>query len=1270
MYSMNEINIEHISRLSDIELSKLLHTLLTIEASHNSLGGCSITVPLKINVADGGEDGRIQWIGTPAKTNWLNNQLTVFQNKAADLGPQKCYEEILETEVPSQQRKLKAQIEEVVLNNGCYTLFTTKDLNTQQKNIRIAAFRRAIQDAGHPNYATFEIEIYDANKIKDWVNLYIGAVTIVQGFNGIQRPQGFVEWNKWQILARATENIFQVDSTIVDNMTLLEKSILTESVIRVTGHSGLGKTRLVLEAFRSSDLKKTIVYYNLEGSENISEIKNYILSYQDSQDGIIVIDNCDVKSHLILSGLVKEIGSLKIITLGLDDSTSVQDLKIKIDRDNQRALVKEIVQSKIGTTHQPSDIEYITTISEGYPWMAIKFCDTVLKEKMSELNKIPLDEFIRKLIFGFSPEDDIEYGVIRACSVFSAFGFLEDSFRDVINTAMKDSLKAQMNFIRTRIYDGDITETKFKETCNKFRNDDIIERRGTYYIVKPTILAISLAADWLINTDSDRIIEIIRELKQVNLEEKFVNRLKDLDQIDKAKDIVAELWGPNSPFGLAEVLNTSWGSLLFRYVVEVNPIATAKALEVSFGKMTKEEIIKIEEGRRNLVWALEKLCFRRETFNQAAKILYAFAVSENETWGNNSTNQFRQLFQLFLSGTEASLNERLEIIKWGLTKNDDDYIQIAIQAMGRGLINDHYSRMGGSEKQGSSAPLHDYYPNWKEITEYWNEIILILTEIACSKSTHSTRAQEIIAHSIKSLSRDHKSENLLNSIRKIIKSRGSLWTEALNNLKMTLGLEKHLPKEMVAEINLLIFELTPTDTKNQLFLKVTKPEWDSYEKDDEGHFIDKPKLNAEGFAQKLFDENISWIECISDLLQGEQRQGFAFGTKIGELINDKENLVDVSIEALRKIKKESQNSELIAGILFGSKSKEFSEKTIDRFIATEEIRQHAFYLTRVVGSAYTDIEKLFSLVDNHSFSINQFQNFQYGRGLDILSNKEVLMLCDKISQYGNSGKWTALSLLYMFCYNSEDKWKLNKDFFKKLICSRNMIIDNDGTGRIESYHWSDSAIKILTKEQDNEFAITIAKQIIEFCSQMQLNYSFDADISNTILHLFEKYFEVTWEYFGQGIIGDYMTFYRLEHMIGSRNGYLGGAEGIVFRNPEHYQTILIWCRQNPEIAPERIAHMMPLHVIEDDEITWHPFSKAIIDEFGDNEKLINELSSNMGTFGTVGSRIPYFTTQKKLLQELVNHPIQKVKDWAISMLEYTEKTIKREQLDDEEQFLT
>jgi hypothetical protein len=176
-------------------------------------------------------------------------------------------------------------------------------------------------------------------------------------------------------------------------------------------------------------------------------------------------------------------------------------------------------------------------------------------------------------------------------------------------------------------------------------------------------------------------------------------------------------------------------------------------------------------------------------------------------------------------------------------------------------------------------------------------------------------------------------------------------------------------------------------------------------------------------------------------------------------------------------------------------------------------------------------------------------------------------------------------------------------------------------------------------------------------------------IRNVLTDLFDKYFVTIWDYIGEAIIADYLKFFHLEHLLGSRNGFDRGEVGMAFRNKEQCDIILEWCRKHHTSAPERIAHMMPLSINENGVIKWHPFSKAIIDEFGDNENVLSELSSNMGTFGTVGSRIPYFSTQKILLDELHDHKIQRVKEWTIEMLDYTERKIKRERLEDEELML-
>lgn len=87
------------------------------------------------------------------------------------------------------------------------------------------------------------------------------------------------------------------------------------------------------------------------------------------------------------------------------------------------------------------------------------------------------------------------------------------------------------------------------------------------------------------------------------------------------------------------------------------------------------------EGRRHIVWALEKLVFRRETFHIAARLLLRLAATETEKFSNNSTGLFKQLFQLHLSGAEAEPAERFAVLDEGLHSDDVRLTEVCISAL-------------------------------------------------------------------------------------------------------------------------------------------------------------------------------------------------------------------------------------------------------------------------------------------------------------------------------------------------------------------------------------------------------------------------------------------------------------------------------------------------------------------------------------------------------------------------------------------------------------
>ena len=127
-----------------------------------------------------------------------------------------------------------------------------------------------------------------------------------------------------------------------------------------------------------------------------------------------------------------------------------------------------------------------------------------------------------------------------------------------------------------------------------------------------------------------------------------------------------------------------------------------------------------------------------------------------------------------------------------------------------------------------------------------------------------------------------------------------------------------------------------------------------------------------------------------------------------------------------------------------------------------------------------------------------------------------------------------------------------------------------------------------------------------------------------------------------------------------------GGNGTLFENEKRNEIIFEWCKKNSEKGPRRIANIMPLEIETNGTVTWHPLARKIIDEFGNQQEVLDELSANMGTYGTIGSRVPYLTSLKILVSELRTHTIPEVRKWADSKIKSLEIEIKLEELSNEE----
>ena len=167
------------------------------------------------------------------------------------------------------------------------------------------------------------------------------------------------------------------------------------------------------------------------------------------------------------------------------------------------------------------------------------------------------------------------------------------------------------------------------------------------------------------------------------------------------------------------------------------------------------------------------------------------------------------------------------------------------------------------------------------------------------------------------------------------------------------------------------------------------------------------------------------------------------------------------------------------------------------------------------------------------------------------------------------------------------------------------------------------------------------------------------------------HFNSIWKDLSEALLStdeDYIKFYGLKHILGSRIGGVGRSVGVLFEGD--LNSIFSWCEHNKPLAPSRLAELTPIfHNNNTDYQKWHPVALRLIDEFGDIKEVLSHLSSNMGTYSWSGSVVPFLQSKKELFKQISDHKIESVRDWANSYIGYLDKDIEREQNRDAENFI-
>jgi len=1248
------VDAEDIQRLDAQQLTTILRILLHLEARLHEIPLSGVRVQAQICVGDGGEDGRIQWQGDPERTDFLPRRFTFFQCKATHMAPAQCKDEIT-----TKSGELKLPVKELLEQEGTYVLFYARGCNTLRREPLVGAFREAVERMAPERYNP-DFMVYDSGQIASWVNCFPSAVLDVHQMLGRRALASWQTWRGWQGYPRMRfEYVGDKDLYGYIDQLRSHFSQSPRQVARIIGPSGLGKTRLALEAFRppphpsasafQQSLSDSVAYLDANRAPS-SQVADDVANWRSQRaSALLVVDNCPLELHKTLCQEVEHCESqLNLLTLDYDVRRDQRHPLIEL-APTSNEVIKKILEQAYPSLPR-SDLERIAGFAQGFPQMAALLAEARLADAKS-IASLNDDDLVDRLLWGRTPRpiDPVAGNVISGCALFEQLGFKAD-------------MAAEREFVAEHICKVDKNE--FYKHALAFESRGILVRHGRFVRVTPIPLAVRLAADWWRGC-SPELARSLLETMPSSLVKAMCDRMALLDFLPEARNLVGELCGERGPFGRAEVLDSEVGSRLFLSLTEVNPRAAAQALNRVFGGRLREELLQVGPGRRNIVWALEKICFLEETFSAGAQLMLAFAAAENETWGNNATAQFLQLFRVYLAGTEAPPSLRLALLEHALHSPVPEERRLAVEALGQALRIYPFTRSAGPEHQGSGPTRQDWVPtSASEALDYRRSALERLTELACTATDLSDLACQQIAENIFGLVRCEQVSELRESLLKIVRRRGPYWPDALAGLRSALSLlGSKLPPDTVAHLETLVKALQPKSLSERLRLIVSTPPWEC-EKTPSGRTRDVAALRAKGLARECA-HSPDLLGCLPELMQGEQRQGYVFGHRLGECWDEPETFIDAACAALAALPHEQANPVILKGFLDGIRPahEDTVAQTLDKLADDDKTCPYVVGLSCRIHPPERDLQRALALVQAQRVPVSSLRSFAYGNVLQGFPVSTVISFCNAMLAHGPEGAVAALDVLLAYSDNDPLTWDSCGAQVRKTLLAEGVLACAAATG-MDSWRWKEAAEKLLQEGEDDQLLATrLCKEIVDACAAEDLYLRIDHCLKPVLRILLRRYSHAVWPALTETLLAKASrTKLHLEGLLGPDEAR--EETPVLMELPS--SVLMSWCDDMPERATTLVHILAPL--LQDDETSlWQPFVLSLIDRFGRDRRFLSVVGAGVGSGGFWGSAVPFYERQIRALQQLLDHEYSEVRAWASSRIGVLKQDVEHERICDAEE---
>lgn len=1256
---------DDLGRLDQQTAVDFFQRLLWAEARRIGIEVSKINVSSQIHVPDGGVDATVDETQIATGSGIIKPSKTIYQIKSGQsFSPwqeSEIRKELFGTKTPEWQH-LGESIRACLEDGGTYILVCTGiDLVEPQRTDALNHIKNYLEQCGyqHP-----KIEVWSQNTLRGFLDVFPSLALWITGRSSVEF-QTHQRWSQHEDM-RAQFVRGQSQNELIANIQNELRRNDDTVHIRVLGEPGIGKTKLVLEATKTEDLSPLVIYCSASQFRDRNLMNT--LRREDNQFSVVlVIDECDPDNRFQIWNTFRHQGPrIKLITI-YNNHDPISDISIAefevLRLGNDRICT--IIQG-YGVSQEQAD-RYLQ-FCDGSPRMA-HHTGKILANYPGDPSQLLTDDYLYKsfyIDFGRENPDSQEVKerqrVLQHIALFMRFGYKRFVSPEAEAIAQLAGIKWE----------------RFQEIVDDLKNRKILQGEFTLYIT-PKALHIKLWTEWWrVYGNSFDLERFTQELvsKVPKLAEWYYDMFQYAAESEAASRIVEDLLGPNGPFQNDENLTTRLGSRFFLALAEANPQSALKCLMRTIGTWDQETLLHFTKGRRNVIWALEKIVMWRDLFVDAARLLLALGDAENEGCSNNASGVFIGLFSPAtgkVAPTEASPAKRFPVLKEAFESSSRRRRALALQGCNAALESGPFSRIGSAEYQGLRPEPNLWTPTtYGEIYDAYRRVWLLLAnQLEHLPKDERKEGIEILLGHVRGLARiPNLAEMVVDTVGTIIEKMYVSEKQVIPTITQLLNYEgKELPKDTRQRWEQLRDQVVRPDFHSmmQRYVGMDLLE-DKFDKD--YNHIDQAQPQIEKLARQAVDSPSLLQSELYWLVTTEARKGYQFGHELGKR-DDGFTLLPTLLDAQRNAG-ENQSVYFLGGYfhsIFDNNVAEW-EKQLDALVEDTTLNMVIPELTNRSGMTDRAGLRILKLATNGIINVNHFGVLTYSKTVESLSEEVFVKWIEfLLNVTDKSAASIVLHLYHSYYIFDKPEPTLPCDLTFRVL-SHPVLFEESDRYRFDTmtdYYWL---------EIGKVFLHRYPKKSLELVEPMFSHFGHEGSIidvySQTCLvldQITEQHPVGVWEHVSK-LLEDQTDFSRvasLERWLreGGTSGREERKEALIFIPREK---IWEWVDKDVEKRAWYLAYRLVPKTLLPEE--WETsLTRAVLTRYGEREEVRSGLRSNYLTEGWSGpASLHYERKQQKLLRLKEGEDNENVKRWINEFVDGLKKSIEYEKIDEERRF--